>query len=120
VSQRYILDEHGTPVPAPDVLTWVRWFEQASHTGQHIVGQDRRTCAGREIRVYTVFLGVDHNVTGAGPPLLYETMIFGTVLDPSIERYATRVQAESGHQRWVRLAFGEQTSTDESPDAGPA
>lgn len=52
-------------------------------------------------RVSTVFIGLDHNLAEEGPPLLYETMVFGGELDASEERYATWDEAEAGHARWV-------------------
>lgn len=53
--------------------------------------------------VSTVWLGLDHNYMGQGPPLIFETMVFGT--DPRLpwweewqQRYATREGAEKGHK----------------------
>lgn len=51
--------------------------------------------------VSTVFLGLDHNWTNQGPPLLFETMIFGGKYDQYQIRYSTWEQAETGHNRIV-------------------
>ena len=47
-------------------------------------------------RVSTVFLCIDHNWS-EGPPLLFETMVFGGSLDNYCERYCTWEDAERGH-----------------------
>ena len=87
----YILDGH-TPVAA-DVLTWARWFEQ---TERHVADE---MIAG--VRVSTVFLGLDHCFFDDGPPLLFETMVFGGALDQEMERCSTWEQAEQMHKRMV-------------------
>lgn len=66
------------------------------------------TCVTDDIRVSTVFLGLDHNFSGHGPPLLFETMCFGGVCDGAQQRYATWHEAEQGHEaivQRVRLAL---------------
>ena len=50
--------------------------------------------------VSTVFLGLDHNWNG-GPPILFETMVFGGPHNEYQERYATWDQAEKDHDRVV-------------------
>lgn len=40
-----------------------------------------------KVSVSTVFLALDHNHSGEGPPVLFETMIFGL---PDEEEYQTR------------------------------
>lgn len=58
------------------------------------------------ITVSTVLLGIDHN-WGDGPPLIFETMIFGGEYDAEQWRYSRRDEAEEGHRRACALAFGE-------------
>jgi hypothetical protein len=53
--------------------------------------------------VSTVFLGLDHSWDD-GPPLLFETMIFGGYYDEYPIRYATIQEARAGHRRVVRRA----------------
>lgn len=57
------------------------------------------------VSVSTVFLGMDHSF-GGGPPLLFETMIFGGNHDRYHERYSTWAEAEAGHEKALRLARG--------------
>lgn len=52
--------------------------------------------------VSTVFLGVDHGFAG-GPPVLWETMIFGGTHDQYQERYTSLAAAKEGHKRAVKL-----------------
>lgn len=107
-NDKYILDEHGQAVPEPDLLKWAAWFEKADPR----VAEDKFD----GIRVSTVFLGLDHNHYGQGPPLLYETIIFGPEkhynelakreLEESHEmwRYTTRTNALAGHKKAVEVA----------------
>jgi hypothetical protein len=55
------------------------------------------------VRISTVFLGLDHNYTRRGPPILFETMIFGGRLDHFQNRCATWAEAEAMHAEAVRL-----------------
>lgn len=101
MSEHYILAEDGrTPIRA-SVLEWGNWFEK----------QDQRRVAADElpgdIRVSTVFLGLNHN-WGEGPPLLWETMIFGGEHDQYQDRYSTYDDAVAGHAKAVRIAKGEE------------
>ena len=62
--------------------------------------------------VSTVWLGVDHQF-GDGPPLIFETMIFGGPHDQFCERYSTKKQAADGHKRIV-LALQEGRDPEEA------
>ena len=62
-----------------------------------------------DVTVSTVFLGLDHN-WGGGPPMIFETMIFGGAHDEDQWRYSTRAEAEEGHKRALALAFGEDAA----------
>lgn len=54
------------------------------------------------IMVSTVFLGLDHRMDGIeGPPVVFETMVFGGDFDQEQERYCTYEEAKKGHERWV-------------------
>ena len=54
----------------------------------------------------TVFLGLNHAVSENGPPLLFETMVFGGQLDSEQERYTTWEEAELGHSAMVARVQG--------------
>jgi hypothetical protein len=59
-----------------------------------------RTEIGKVV-VSTVWLGLDHNHTGRGPPLIFETMVFGAKEEEHCERYSTQAEALDGHEAAV-------------------
>lgn len=91
----YILDGHEPK--AVDLMTWARWFE----TANRLVA---KADLPGDVSVSTVFLGLNHNFSPSGPPLIFETMIFGGEHDQYHERYATWDDAVAGHERAVALA----------------
>jgi len=93
----YKLDTDGQPV-ACDLLEWATWFEGAG--ASRIVAQDM---VG-DVQVSTVFLALDHDWSGAGPPVLWETMIFGGRHSDYQRRYSSREAAVAGHVEALALA----------------
>lgn len=90
-------------VEATDLMDWAKYFE----------GNDRRIGvadtkfqgAPGNVRVSTVFLGIDHNYrrfmgdpTADNRPVVFETMVFGGKFDQEQERYSTFEEAERGHK----------------------
>jgi hypothetical protein len=51
--------------------------------------------------ISTVFLGLDHG-WGDGPPVLYETMVFGGAMSDEQVRYCTRQEAIAGHAAMIK------------------
>lgn len=109
----YVLDGHEVR-QVDDVLTWARQFKF-----------DKRRVAFTDLgwaTVSTVFLGVDHRHFGEGPPVLFETMVFGNPktgetfpeeLDGLMNRYTTWDEAEAGHAEIVaevRAKFWQRSS----------
>jgi hypothetical protein len=99
----YILDEHGEPQPMTDVLAWGLWFDRASRDRSRIIQQDyvEGTADDQRVGVSTVFLGLDHNFTATGPPVLWESLVFGTALNGQQRRYTSKAAAIRGHQDLV-------------------
>lgn len=93
--KHWILDDEHNLVEV-DLETWARWFEDIENrrVGWTEVG---------DVKVSTVCLGIDHRF-GEGPPLLFETMIFGGPHDQYQERYSTWDEAQQGHLDAVVLA----------------
>lgn len=60
--------------------------------------------------VSTVWLGLDHRF-GDGPPLIFETMVFGGAFDQEGDRYSTKEQAEAGHAEWCEKVREMQRAT---------
>jgi hypothetical protein len=91
----YILVGHQ-PVVCEDLMTWARWMETAD---RHV----RLTEQG-DVRVSTVFLGLDHSFSG-DEAIVFETMVFAGGHVGGMERYSTWDEAEAGHVRWVAKVF---------------
>lgn len=66
-------------------------------------------CGG--VSVSTVFTFINHNFFGSGPPLVFETMVFGgnDMIDRRCERYSTWEEAEQGHQEMLALVRAAST-----------
>lgn len=80
------------PMACDNVHEWSEWFA----TGNRIVAQ---TTLPNGLFVSTVFLGIDMSL-GAGPPILFETLVF-PMCDDEV-RYATWTEAVAGHDAIVR------------------
>ena len=94
MSNKYILDKNGNPTPCENLFEWAKWFETANR-------QIRDDKIGN-VRVSTVFLGLDHSFGGM-TPILFETMIFGGPHDSYQDRYSNLDDAIKGHQLAVDL-----------------
>ena len=86
------------PVPCGGLAEYARWRATEPDTVTRVAKTE-----AEGILVSTVFLGIDHNWTGHGPPIVFETMVFGLpALEGYQERYATWDAAEAGHQEAVK------------------
>lgn len=94
--------EGQIPVPCEDLLTWARWIEDNPRVvRQEVIGR---------FFVSTVFLGLDHDWTFKGPPLVFETMVMqkdggGSVYDAPFLRTSTWELALEDHAEavvWAR------------------
>lgn len=54
-----------------------------------------------DAEVSTVWLGLDHSY-GDGPPLIFETLVFGGTLDQEMDRYSSEAEALAGHAKMVQ------------------
>jgi hypothetical protein len=61
----------------------------------------KHTEISEELRVSTVWLGLNHNYFMEGPPLFWETMVFGCENEYQW-RYSSRQEAFDDHERIVR------------------
>jgi hypothetical protein len=100
----YMLDEKGEVVMTEDLLVWAAWFERATRDRSRIIAHDRDEQPGApDVLVSTVFLGLDHNWTGHGLPVLWETLVMGGPHDGHMRRYTSRAEAIAGHQAVCRM-----------------
>lgn len=81
-----------------------RSYRAARNMNDYAEGMDRNRRVARDelgdCRVSTVFLGLDHG-DGDGPPLVFETMVFGGPFDQWCDRCSTYDEAEAQHARAV-------------------
>lgn len=95
MSRHYFLNPDHTYRPC-DLMTWVRQFESEDRK----VADNTINCC----RIFTVWVGRDHNYFG-GAPLVFKTMVFKSDgLDIYCMRYTTWDQALEGHKEamaWV-------------------
>src|SRR4030095_4792571 len=89
----YIRDADGEPV-AVDLMTWAMWFEAGQK--ERIVLRER---VARDAEVSTVFLSLDHNWAFQGPPVLWETLVFGGVFEGLMNRYTSALGGAHRHHR---------------------
>ena len=97
---QYILNDAGEPEACDDMEVWGLFM---STPGARQVADD----TFGDVRVSTIFLGIDH-AFGGGSPVLWETMIFGGNEEYQ-ERYTSRIAALQGHAKAVAIvARGER------------
>lgn len=78
-------------------------------------GERRVALTGiKSVRVSTVFLGINHAFDD-GPPLLFETMVFGGPLSDEQDRCSTYDEAEAMHERMCERV--RQSIADEDAEA---
>jgi hypothetical protein len=94
-----------------EMMECAKWLE--SHPETKRVAATLIPFEGGEIRVSTVFLGLNHSWDQR--PLWFETMVFEGPNDGDMERYETFEQAEFGHDEMVRRVhelLGSREGTD--------
>lgn len=97
----WILDDEGIPKPVSSVEEWAKFYNR----NERFIARYERD----GYLVSTVFLGLDHNFFGKGPPILFETMVFDdgegdSILGSEIncERSSTKDDALIVHERMVK------------------
>lgn len=108
IGQHYILDGHR-PVKAT-LDEWASWFGSAN---RHV---EQTTTELHWIS--TVFLGLDHNYSDRGPPLLFESMVFANQGEVECDidvcwRYASWDDALAGHQALLRQIIDVEKKANE-------
>lgn len=104
----YILDENHQSVPCKDSMVFSGWMFGSGSMERRLVAKDRIGKAW----ISTVFLGIDHNHTDYGRPILFETLGVSSFLDDDeiCVRYETWDEAVAGHK--VVLAKIKQLDAD--------
>jgi hypothetical protein len=72
--------------------------------------------------ISTVWLGINHNFSRTGPPIIFETMVFATGPDvdglgPDMDcyRWSTEAEALAGHEEVVTLVRATTQETFDEP-----
>lgn len=88
MSVYYILKDRK-PVPVESLEEWAKSYDITDrHVARDKIG---------DVEISTVFMGVNHRIHGDGPPLVFETMIFGGAHDWHKTRASTWEEAEQQH-----------------------
>lgn len=103
MSNFYILDEERKVVPC-DLMTWVRYFGSNSRR----IGWTRVL---DKASVSTIFQGNDFQTGPGGPPLIFETVVFGGHLNREMNRYSTWDEAVAGHEAMVARVQKRESNT---------
>ena len=107
MTDHYILED-GNPVPCDSLFKWARWMGRNDrHLARDIFS---------DVRVSTVFLGLDHSF-GGSVPILWETMIFGGEHDQYQKRYSSKEEALAGHDEAVQLVVAERSEMGAKKEA---
>jgi hypothetical protein len=104
--------------PIEDVLEWAELFERRREDMSPESWWRKHTQISDEVAVSTVWMGIDHSFLGAGPPLFWETMIFGGEHDEEQWRYSSRAAALDHHEE-IAAALRAGTRPQDPRAVGP-
>ncbi len=93
----YIL-RNKKPVPISSIDEWGRMLKRKDRRVAKTIIEGGK----EEIKISTVFLGLNENYSGHGKPVLFETMVFGGDLDGDMYRYTSWTAAEKGHRKMIK------------------
>ena len=96
----FVLDDHGEPLLERDVEAWSRWFAQADRSVA-------RSIVSPTVTVLTTFNGVGDVPRPDSMPKLFESRVFGGILDGEVIQHCTRAEANAEHAElvaWCRIA----------------
>lgn len=105
----WVLDEDENAKPCWDIKKWVKIIEGNRKVANDVLQDDTI--------VSTVFLGLDHSFGLGGPPVLWETMIFGGVHNEYQDRYCSKQEAIKGHEKALKLAVKDLVEEDPVPSS---
>ena len=91
---RYTLDGRHQPIPCDDLMMWKAWMNTSERWVENTLRSDPDN---NQVRVSTVFLGLDVGFGGAERPIIFETMVLGGMCDRDLYRYCTWEEAKNGH-----------------------
>jgi hypothetical protein len=86
--------------PDGQPMTMTEWSAARSRDDDSLWQKYRQVTDTDSAQVSTVWLGLDHQF-GDGPPLIFESIVFGGALDQEMDRYSTWREAQNGHAAMV-------------------
>lgn len=89
-------DRQGQPLT---VLEWARLFENRTYA---VIQQN----GFKNLFLSTVWLGINNNFFGRGPPVIFETMIFWGDEPGPMWRYCTEAAARRNHKKLLMIMQG--------------
>lgn len=104
-----IYDRQGKPI---DFLTWGLLSDDYNY-------QNVQDDHFGDLRVSTTWIGLDHDFRRSGTPVIFETMIFGPLLNNWDYRYSTEEEARTGHAmilNWLFIGGGLLTAARQIED----
>jgi hypothetical protein len=109
----YRMDRDGRVQEEPDVVAWSQWIRTADRVIVQTAVPNETT--GGQVKVLTVFIGLDHQFS-EGPPILFETVVDGGERGKIIGRYSTIEEARRGHAEIVESIAQPLTRGEENRD----
>ena len=93
----------------------MEWVQENFSRGNHWIVEDEV----EGFYILTEFLGINHNVTGTGPPLWFETIVFrssakgmlGVKIEYGTVRYSTMADALAGHAVSLKRSEGAKSES---------
>jgi hypothetical protein len=95
----FVLNEQGEPIRERDIEAWSRWFARADRS-------IARSIVAPDVTVLTTFNGVDDVPGPDSVPKLFESRVFGGILDGEVVQHCTRAEATARHAElvlWCRI-----------------
>ena len=125
IGRWWVLDEDNVPhmLPGNAAPTPEQWARRQVRS----TDLDGEQGCSTDVHISTVFLGLNHNFLNEGPPLLFETMVFGGVADEEMQRYETWDEAVAGHAEMIddvidaerEAAYTQWTRIEQPPKPKP-
>lgn len=106
LSLYYIIDDDTKQIRHPVNLDeYIQWCEQHCDVIGGVSVRIAYSELAPDVDVSTIFMTLDHSF-GFGPPVLYETIVFGGPLNLYRRRYHTEEEALRGHEQTVAMLRG--------------
>lgn len=82
-----------------DLISSAQWGVYFQDKDYQVLRQETIELGDVQVLISTVWLGMDHNFSGEGPPLIFETMVFNE--EQPCYRWASEEEALQEHEKLV-------------------